>query len=193
MQIVEPGPNVITDLIKASRAGDTRAREALVQYLLPILRDLAVKRLSHDRVAKIVRPTELIHEALLRLYPFNQKDLKDRIHLKALAATVIKNLITDYARRAKFREFGAAPLEEAPELVINDSHDWLLIDELLDPLRAAAPLKAQVFEMRVFGDLRVEEISKELKLSPATVKRYWDAARAFLKSRLTAPQMELNR
>ncbi len=132
--------------------------------------------------------TSLLHEAYLRI----ARQLADRNHTRehvlALAARAMRCVLIDHARRAGAAKRGAAwqriPLARGTTVELRADIDILALDEALNELARLDPRKARIVELRFFGGLSVEETAAVLGISPATVKRQWTMARAWLKSNL---------
>jgi RNA polymerase sigma factor (TIGR02999 family) len=178
----------VTTLLQAWRGGDAAAAEALLRRVYSDLRRLAAAQLRRERVGHTLEPTALVHEAYLRLLGQQRLDWRDRAHFFGLAATTMRRVLVDHARAraARKRRLGveATPLtvaaQSAPEAELLD------LDRALEVLAERYPRQARVVEMRYFADLDVEEIAACLDVSPATVKRDWQFARAWLRAGLSS-------
>jgi RNA polymerase sigma factor (TIGR02999 family) len=178
----------VTGLLRAWRAGDAVAREALVERVYAQLKRLASSQLRRERADCSLAATDLVHEAYLRLIDQRRVDWRDRAHFFALAATVMRRVLVDHARRRlrKKRGGGAAPAEitlsapapDAPEIELLD------IERALDRLAREEPRAARVVELRYFAGLDLEEVAAVLEVSPATVSRDWTFARAWMQVEL---------
>jgi RNA polymerase sigma-70 factor, ECF subfamily len=181
---MEAAPKDVTLLIKRFGAGDALAGDELIPLLYKDLRRMASYYLQRERQGHTLQPTALVHEAYLRL--MNQKDAhwQNRSQFFALAARFMRRILVDYARRhhAVKRDGGApkASMEEAFALSKEAPADLLAVDELLAHLSKIDPQQEQVVELRVFAGLTIEEVAVLLNISPATVKRDWKMAKAWL-------------
>jgi RNA polymerase sigma factor (TIGR02999 family) len=181
---MKPATKDITRLLEQLRAGDRNAVADLVPLLYDELRQLASKYLRRERPGHTLQATALVHEAYLRLV--DQKDVgwQNRSHFFGVAAQQMRRILVDHARhRHAAKRGGAAPkvaLDEA--LVVSDqaAEDVLQLNELLTRLAELDEQQARVVELRVFGGLTVEEAAEALDISPATVKRDWAMAKAWL-------------
>ncbi len=180
MEISEP----ITELIERVREGDQEARTKLWDIVMPILRGRAEKMLQADRVGGLMRPSDLLQDAFLQLIAKEKIGWKDRQHLFRFAARVMRNLVTDQARRHLREDRRFAAVSESMEIEVNDDVSWVEVDEILGQLEAIDPDKAAVVELRAYGGLTNEEIAEHLEISVSTVKRHIDFARAFIMSRI---------
>ena len=165
--------------------GDPRALDELMELVYGELRGLAAALLRDERADHTLQPTALVHEAYLRLEGIRDMRLSNRHHFYGAAAQAMRRILVDYARRRKAEKRGGpdpqiVPLEIAFDLPVDLRLDFEHLDEALAHLAAVAPEKAKVTELRYFAGLSVEETGDVLGISPATVKRHWTFARAFL-------------
>ncbi len=173
----------ITALLRDWRQGDLAARDQLVAVLYPELRALADRQLRGERANHTLQPTALVNEAYLRLSGLERMDFQDRSHFVRMAARVMREVLVDHARRrqAAKRDGGhrvtLTGLEVASE---TGTVDALALDGALTRLEQIDPDKARVVELRYFGGLTIEETAEAMGSSPATVKRHWQSARAWL-------------
>lgn len=180
----------ITELLSDWRAGDTGARDRLVGQLYPELRRLAEQVFRAERRNHTLQPTALVNEAWLRLSGTAAIASEDRRHLFAVAARLMREILIDHARqRARLKRDGGERVtlsgleaEDAPGDV-----DLVDLDAALERLDRIDPAKARVVELRYFGGLSIEETAEATGQSPATVKRHWQAARAWLSQALAGP------
>ncbi|MFY2762784.1 sigma-70 family RNA polymerase sigma factor [Arenimonas sp. MALMAid1274] len=173
----------VTSLLAAWRQGDAEARDRLVRIVYPELRALADRQLRGERANHTLQPTALVNEAYLRLSGLQRIDWQDRAHFVRMAARLMREILVDHARRrdAAKRDGGQRvtltglelPAEEAPV-------DVIALDGALARLELLDPDKARLVELRYFGGLTIEETAEAMGSSPATVKRQWQAARAWL-------------
>jgi RNA polymerase sigma factor (TIGR02999 family) len=181
-------PGEVTELLRAWRAGDTRAGDLLVKVLYRELHDMARRRLQSERPGMTLQTTALVHETYLRLVDQRRVDWRDRGHFLALAATMMRRVLVDRARarRAGKRGSGgpAITLTDAASAGVNSADQVLDVNRALERLTAAYPRPAQVVEMRFFGGLELEEIGAVLGITERTVKRDWAFARAWLAREL---------
>jgi len=178
----------VTALLRAWRAGDAAAGDELLQQVYSTLKRMAGAQMRGERIGHTLQPTALVHEACLRLLDRRRIGWRDRAHFYGLAATTMRRVLIDHARarRARKRDAGdAAPVtlsfRDAPAVDLVD------LDRSLTALAGRFPRQAKVVEMRYFAELEIEEIAECLEVSPATVKRDWQFARAFLNSALADP------
>ena len=182
----------VTALLSRWRDGDRGARESLLEAVYPALRAMAQKQMGADSEHFTLRPTELAHEAFLRLSD-QRVCWENRDHFYAVAATLVRRVVVDYLRkRGSQKRGGMTPfvaldeLTDADHPVLDDSVDWLLVDTALTELEADDALLAQVVELKFFSGLKTEEIARVMGSSTATVGRQWRFAKAYLAKRLEA-------
>ena len=136
--------------------------------------------------ANSVRATDLIHEAYLRLAAHAVPQFNDKQHFVALAAIAMRRLLVERARaRHAVKRGGVQVQVTLNDALLGEHHatpviDLIALDRALTSLAAHDPEQARIVELRYFGDLTVEETADALGLSPATVKRHWAMARAWL-------------
>lgn len=177
----------ITELLSGWRGGDTAARDRLVEQLYPELRRLAEQVFRAERRNHTLQPTALVNEAWLRLSGAAAIESADRGHLFAVAARLMREILIDYARqRARLKRDGGERVTLSgleADGVAGDA-DLVDLDAALEKLERIDPAKARVVELRYFGGLSIEETAAATAQSPATVKRHWQAARAWLAQAL---------
>jgi RNA polymerase sigma-70 factor (ECF subfamily) len=181
---VEEASKPVTELLADWNKGDLRAREALLPLVYTELRRLAAAYLRRERRDHTLQPTALVHEAYLRLVQERSVDWQDRRHFFSVAAKLMRRILVDHARAhvAAKRGGGLArvPLTDTIVMSREQPDKLLALDEGLTRLSAMDPQQGQVVELRVFAGLSVEETSQSLGISPATVKRDWAVAKAWL-------------
>ena len=147
------------------------------------LRRIAHKHLQTERPDHTLRSNELVHEAYLRLVDQQPSELECRARFFAVAARLMRQILVDYARRHKAAKRGygcKVTLDEAVALRQRRDLDVLALDDALNELCRFDPQQARIIELRFFGGLSIDEAAEILKISPATVKRDWATARAWL-------------
>jgi len=158
------------------------------------LRRLAANYLRHERPGQTLQATALVHEAFLRLSKEKNQPWKNRTHFLAIAALSMRQILVQRARARHAEKRGGPNADRITldESVIADRApdatggvDVLELDAALEKLAALDPQQAKIVELRYFGGLTVEEAAEALDISPATVKRHWTLARAFLKKELS--------
>jgi RNA polymerase sigma-70 factor (ECF subfamily) len=163
-----------------------------VDELLPIVYDelkrLAAAYLRRERPGQTLQPTALVHEAYLRLRKDRPDRWQNRAHFCAIAAHSMRQILIERARARGAKKRGGArarvTLDEALVGGVPPSVDLVALDEALERLEAMDPEQARLVELRFFGGLTIEETAEAMRTSPATVKRHWMVARAWLAREL---------
>jgi RNA polymerase sigma factor (TIGR02999 family) len=169
---------------------DPAARDALVAIVYKELRRLAHHYLQGERANHTLQTTALVNEAYLRLTDLTRMQWRDRSHFFAMAATLMRRILVDHARdRARDKRGGGVVFTalQDEQVAAPSRIEALALDEALDRLTAIDPLHARIVELRYFAGLTIEETSEALRISPATVKREWTWARAWLYHQLGGP------
>ena len=182
-----PEPSV-TELLVLWRRGDRDAQERLMTLVYAELRRRAASYLRRERGAHTLQPTALVHEAYLRLIEQHHVEWQNRAHFLAIAASMMRRVLVDHGRRQKASKRGGSgtrvTLDDAFSPVAPRGLDLLALDEALTRLAALDESQAKIVELRAFGGLGVEETAEALAISPATVKRHWAFALAWLQTQL---------
>lgn len=176
-------PHEFTALLAQWRAGDQVARDRLVEMAYPELRAIAQRQLGGERGDHTLQPTALVNEAYMRLARMDRIDWQDRVHFVRMAARLMREILVDHARRhaAGKRDGGSrVPLGDVDAATPATDLDLIALDAALERLAQVDPARAQLVELRYFGGLTIEEAADALQVSPATAKRHWQAARAWL-------------
>jgi len=174
----------VTQILEAMHAGDEQASERLLPLVYDELRKLAASKLARESPGQTLQPTALVHEAWLKLGGPEQPEWKGRGHFFGAAAEAMRRILIDRARRRNRERHGAGlqrvPLD-AVELAVDADDDTLLqLDEALAQLERQHPERAQLVKLRFFGGLGLREAAEAMGISPATAKRHWAFARAWL-------------
>lgn len=172
-----------TSLLAAWREGDLAARDRLIGIVYPELRAIARRQLSNERGDHTLQPTALVNEAYMRLSRMDRIDWHDRVHFVRMAARLMREILVDHARR-----HGAGKRDGGERVTLTNLDvaepagdiDLVALDMALDQLAEIDPARAQLVELRYFGGLTIEEAAEAMSISPATVKRHWQATRAWL-------------
>lgn len=174
----------ITQLLDKARQGHTAAREQLFSRLYAELRQLARRRLGSEAALTMLDAPGLVHEVWLRLEQQEALPGHDRRSFLAYASRVMRSVIIDYVRsRRAERNGGGRPTLTLNTGIANQVLTEPELESLGDSLDELARIDERahwVVEMRYFGGMEIEEIADFLDISPATVKRDWQKARAFL-------------
>jgi RNA polymerase sigma-70 factor, ECF subfamily len=179
----------VTLLLKRLKKGDREASGQLIPLVIDELRRLARHYMRNERVGHTLQPTALVNEAYLRLIGYRSLDWQSRSHFIGVAASVMRQVLTDYARRRLAAKRGAdaddVPLADLMDsLSVEQSQELLALNDALDRLKKMNQRHSQIVEMRYFGGLSIEETAEALEVSPVTVKRDWAVARAWLCAEL---------
>jgi RNA polymerase sigma factor (TIGR02999 family) len=180
----------VSRLLQSWAEQDRSARERLMPLVYDELRRLAHHYMRGERPNHTLQTTALVNEVYLRLAGLDRMAWRDRAHFMAMAATLMRRILVDYAREHRSDKRGGDLSitsigdhdPAAPERPI----DLIALDQALTRLAEFDPPQARIVEMRFFGGLTVEETADVLELSPTTVKREWASARAWLHHELTA-------
>jgi RNA polymerase sigma factor (TIGR02999 family) len=181
----------LTGLLRAWSAGDADAGDKLISLVYKELRRQAARYLAHERANHTLRPTALVNEVYLRLANQNRVVWQDRAHFFAVAATVMRRLLVDYARQQGASKRGGhvrtVALDDGEWISVSNAPDLdvLALNEALVELSAVDPLRTKMIELRFFAGLTSDETAEVLGVSTATVTRGWRLARAWLHRRLT--------
>jgi RNA polymerase sigma factor (TIGR02999 family) len=185
--VVAPRSKTVTVLLEAWSNGDEAAREQLIPLVYDELRRVAARHLSRERPDHTLRATALVHETYLRLVEQKRARWRSRAHFFAVAAGLMRRILVDHARshRATKRggELRRVPLNEGLVVAASRHVELVALDEALAELSALDPKLGRVVELRFFGGLSIEETAEVEGLSPATIKRNWNVAKAWLYSR----------
>ena len=181
----------VTVFLKAWSGGSREAADRLMQIVYKEMRKLAASYLQKQRSDHTLQPTALVHEAYLKLIDASQINWQDRAHFFAVAAQTMRNILVDHARAVAADKRGGGAqkiaLDEVAGLSENQEVDLIDLDEALRLLARQDETQSRIIELRFFGGLTIEETAEVLKISPATVKREWAMARAWLFRQINSP------
>ena len=184
----EDSSHEVTRLLAELRKGDAQALDVLLPLVYSELRRQARRYLQRERPDHTLQATALVNEAYLKLVEQRNVHWQNRAHFLGVAAQAMRRILIDHARTHRRMKRGGA----IPNVTLNEdliagegrSIDLLALDEALHRLGSLDPRQAKVVELRYFGGLSVEESAEVLKVSPATIKRDWTMAKAWLHSEL---------
>jgi RNA polymerase sigma factor (TIGR02999 family) len=183
-----PDPARVTSLIEAARAGKADALDALLPLVYDELRRVARAYLRRERPGQTLQATALVHEAYLRLMREQHVAWQNRAHFCAIAANSMRQILVERARARKAAkrggEWARLSLDEGLVAADDPAVDVEALDQALERLAARDADQARLVELRYFGGLTIGETAEVLGISPATVKRSWMVARAWLKKEL---------
>jgi RNA polymerase sigma factor (TIGR02999 family) len=177
-------PPDITGLLRSWANGDRDALDRVTPLVYSELRRIASWHLRGEKPNAVLQPTDLVHDAFLRLVDQTSVQWNDRVHFYSVVSRMIRHILVDYARArgtAK-RGHGAITIRLPDSLVAAAQRDLdlVLLDDCLLDLTEMDERQARIIEMRFFCGLSIEETAAVLSVSPATVKRDWAVARAWL-------------
>lgn len=180
----------VTELLGQLREGHDEALEALIPLVERELRRLARGCLRRERSNHTLHTTALVNEAYIRLAHQRRTDWRNRAQFFGIAATLMRRILVDYARRRGYAKRGGEavtiPLDEAVVLSPERSAELVALDAALQRLAAHDERKHRVVELRYFAGASVEEIAEILGVSTITVKRDWQVAKAWLYRELNS-------
>jgi RNA polymerase sigma factor (TIGR02999 family) len=178
----------VTRLLVLWTGGNQQAMEDLLPLVYDELRKLARRYLQRERPGHTLQSTALVHEAYLRMIDQHDVSWQGRAHFFGIAAQMMRRILVDHARGrdAAKRGAGACKLTLDEDLLAPAERDINLValDQALDTLSKLDSQQGRIVELRFFAGLSIEETAEVLKISPATVKRDWAMAKAFLSRQL---------
>ncbi len=185
----DPAPSVVTELLGAWSRGDPDALDRLTPLVYTELQQLARRQLRRERNDHTLDTSGLVHEAFLRLVDQSRVQWRERAQFFAVAARIMRRVLIDHARRRH-----AARRDARLRVTVTDvetpnqprDEDLIALDEALTRLAKLDPRQTQLVELRYFAGMTVPEAAEALGISPATVKREWTVARAWLRRELSA-------
>ncbi len=179
----------ISLILKDWSGGKNESADVLLPLVYDELRKIAAQYLRKERKEHTLQPTELAHEAYLKLIDISNVDWQDRAHFFAVSAQVIRNILVDHARakatNKRGGDFQRIVLDENVSFSDEQDLDLLALDEALKQLATFDEQQSKIVELRFFGGLTIEETAEVLNLSPATIKREWTLAKAWLHKTLS--------
>lgn len=175
----------ITQYLEAVRQGQSGASEELFEVVYSSLRQIAANRLGREKTT--LQPTELVHEAWIRLGGNDATDWENRFHFFAAAAEAMRRTLIDNARRQQSAKRGGpnarrVSLQEIENVALPLADDLLDLDEALKAFEQVDSVKSQVVKLKYFAGMTIAEIAEMMNLSAASVERYWAYAKAWLFS-----------
>jgi len=175
----------VTGLLIQLSEGNKQVVNEIFPLIYGELKKTAVNYLRHERVSHTLQPTALVHEAYLKLIDHTRINWQNRAHFLGMAATMMRQILIDHARRHRAEKRGGEnenlPLEDSIVIVAGEkSMDLISLDDALKDLANFDEFKSRLVELRYFGGLSVEETAEVLNVSEITVKRHWRLAKAWL-------------
>jgi RNA polymerase sigma factor (TIGR02999 family) len=181
---VSSPPGDVTRLLLAWSNGDREALEGLMPVVYGELRRIADRYFCRERLGHTLQPTALVHEAYFKLIDQDHARWQNRAQFFGVAAQLMRRILVDHARTraAAKRGGGVSPvtLVDAADASPARGIDVIALDDALTRLTSLYPEQGRLVELRYFGGLTIEETGEAMGISPATVKRQWTVARAWL-------------
>lgn len=178
----------VTRILDAIERGDAKATDELLPLVYEELRLLAAQKLAHEKPGQTLQATALVHEAYLRLAGSEDQAWRSRTYFFGAAAEAMRRILVENARRKRRLKRGGDRLRivlSDDDLAAEDrSDDLIALDEALTELATTDPAKAELVKLRYFAGLTIEQAAEVLSISPATAKRQWTYARAWLYGRI---------
>ncbi|HEX5703526.1 MAG TPA: sigma-70 family RNA polymerase sigma factor [Pyrinomonadaceae bacterium] len=182
-------PVNVTELLHAWSDGDKAALDELLPIVHDELRRQASRYLRRERAGHTLQTTALVNEAYLRLVDQKKVQWQNRAQFFGIAAQLMRRILVDHARAKQRVKRGGGDLrvtlDEAMAIAANREIDLVTLDAALDRLAQIDEQQSKVVELRFFSGLNVEETAAALSVSPATVKRDWSVAKAWLYREIT--------
>ena len=177
-------PHEVTQLLADWGKGDKSALEKLFPLVYDELRRIAGRQMSQERAGHTLEATALVNEAYLKLAGQQGFEWHNRAHFFAVCAQVMRHVLIDHARaHARDKRGGGAikvSLSEAAVMAEEQAEHFIALDAALSTLKHVDPQKEKIVELRYFGGLSIEETAEVLDISPRTVRREWQRAKAWL-------------
>jgi RNA polymerase sigma factor (TIGR02999 family) len=181
----------VTQLLEQASAGDAEAFDDLLGIVYEEMRQMAHRQLLGERKGHTLNTTALVHEAYLKLVKLDRIQWKNRAQFFAIAAQAMRRVLVNYAVKRNAQKRGGGqpdvPLDDVVLMSEKRADAILALDEALKRLAALHDRQHRVVECRFFGGLSIQETADVLGVSPATVKRDWSMARAWLNRELGTP------
>jgi RNA polymerase sigma factor (TIGR02999 family) len=178
----------VTELLVAARNGNLAAFDELFPLVYDVLQRIAHRKLASERSGHTLATTDLVHEAYLKLVRLDRIEWQGRAHFLAVAARAMRNILVDYALRRKTEKRGGAyvrvTLEDHLAIAEGSESDVLAVHAALERLERIDERQSRVVECRFFAGMSIEETAEALGVSPASIKRDWALARAWLNREL---------
>lgn len=178
----------VTTLLLDWRRGNREAGNELLARMQPELRRIAANYMQRERAGHTLQPTALVNELYLKLMGGATVEWQDRAHFLAVASQQLRRILVDHARQRQAEKRGggaqATTLVEGSAVARPFEENLLDLHDALDELSALDSRAARVIELRYFGGLTEKEAAEVLGISIATLKRDWEAGRAWLVDRL---------
>lgn len=182
---MESSSSNITELLIQWNDGNPNALENLMPLVESELRRIAHRLMRRENHNHTLQTSALVNEAYLKLVDQHSSNYQNRVHFYALAAQIMRRILLNHARdrvaQKRGGEFERVSLEATEPLSFEKSRELIALDEALKHLAEIDPVKSRLVELRYFGGLTIEETAEVLSIAPATVSKYWQLARAWLR------------
>ncbi len=181
-----PATENLTKILVRYSEGSPEAREELLPAVYGELKKIAASYMRREYPGHTLQATALVHEAYFRLIDQESVKWQNRAHFFGIAAQLMRRILIDHARAKYAAKRGGSQVKVSFDEALHwsDSEDEaaqiLSVDAALERLAKLDARQAQVVELRYFGGLSIDEVAEVMKTSPATVKRDWAMARAWL-------------
>lgn len=180
----------VTVLLHGVEQGDSQAAEELLELVYDELRHVAAAKMAEQAPGQTLQPTALVHEAWLRLVGDENRTFKNRTHFFSAAATAMRHILIDRARRKQAQRHGGrlvrVEFDEFQLAAPSPDDELLAVHEVLDKFSVQFPVQAELVKLRYFAGMTNEEVSEVLGISPRTVRNYWDFSQAWLFKEIQA-------
>jgi RNA polymerase sigma factor (TIGR02999 family) len=187
--MIQPPTEQVTQLLVEWSNGDKAALDKLMPLIDQELRRLAHHYMRRERPGHTLQTTALVNEAYLRLINRKNVHWQNRAHFLAIAAQLMRTILVDHARSHAYAKRGGGTqtvaLDEAVIVPQERAAEVVALDDALKNLEGIDPLQSRIVELRFFGGLTIEETAEVTQLSPATIKREWSTAKAWLYHQLS--------
>ena len=183
----DPNSPRLTLQLRRLAKGEPEAESAVLQVIEAELRRIAALHMRKERKNHTLQTTALVNEAYLRLMGNEANEWNDRNHFFAVASSVMRRILVDYARARGAQKRGGQKVDlDTVHLALGPVQPQILdVDTALKELAVVAPRQAQLVELRFFGGLSLEEAAAVLIVAPRTADKDWTLARAWLRRRLS--------
>ncbi len=181
----------VDELLARLEEGDSEALDRLIPVVYDELKSIASSHLRKETPGHTLQTTALVSEAYARLARDRKVSASSRAHFFGIASNAMRRVLVDYARRRRSLKRGGGAdhieLDAVPELLgQREAEEVLALDRALDRLKDMSPRAALVVQHRFFGGLTLKQTGEVLGLSPKTVVRDWETARAWLRREISA-------
>ena len=178
-----------TSIVMEMSSGDHGRVDQLFKLAYDDLRGVADKYAGRFSAGDPLRPTELVHEAYLRLVDHTQVDWRGKSHFLAVGAIAMRQILVDLARSKQTQKRGGGyrrvPLDEIGKISVTSADDILAVDEALQGLAAISETQAKLVELRFFGGMTFPEVAEALGMSQRNAEKQWTFAKTWLRRELS--------